>query len=114
MEPESELHFGLEPRWHQAFADVFRKNPNIERVILFGSRARGKFKPFSDIDLCLYGKNLDELDASRIREELEDLYHPWQVDVLAFESVSDPALKTAIEREGKVFFIASDSPASAG
>lgn len=33
------------------------KKYDIQKIILFGSRARGDFKPKSDIDLAVSGKN---------------------------------------------------------
>jgi predicted nucleotidyltransferase len=99
-----ENRFGLEERWHQAFGEIFRKYPSIERVTIFGSRAKGNYKPFSDIDLCLYGKQVTELDAQHLKEELEELYHPYFVDVLAFEALSDPVLRQTIKRDEQMFF----------
>lgn len=32
--------------------------PGIERVILYGSRAQGNFRPSSDIDLCMHAPTL--------------------------------------------------------
>ena len=34
---------------------LFAKNEHIERVVLYGSRAKGTFKPFSDVDITLFG-----------------------------------------------------------
>ncbi len=38
---------------------VFPKYTQIEVVLLYGSRAMGNFKPASDIDLTLVGKDID-------------------------------------------------------
>lgn len=43
---------------HQIKA-VFAKYERIEKVLLHGSRAMGNFKPASDIDLTMIGKNID-------------------------------------------------------
>lgn len=33
---------------------AFKKFPQIEKVILFGSRTKGNFKNGSDVDICLF------------------------------------------------------------
>jgi len=96
--------FGLEQKWQDQFKDFFRKYPGLERVSIFGSRARGTQKEFSDIDFCIYGNNLNELDAQKIKEGLEELFHPYKIDVLAFDSISDVGLKQVIRNEEKLFF----------
>jgi hypothetical protein len=50
---------------------VLTRHPEVERAILYGSRAKGNFKPGSDIDLTLSGSGLDERIRGRIDEELE-------------------------------------------
>jgi len=104
MIPNETLDFGIESRWHEAFFEIFRQNPHIERVTLFGSRAKGTQKPFSDIDFCIYGPELNELDAQRIKSDLEELYHPYFIDMLAFSSVSNSALKQEILKYEKPYY----------
>jgi len=36
---------------------VLSRHPEVERAILYGSRAKGNFKAGSDIDLTLSGRN---------------------------------------------------------
>ncbi len=73
--------------------------PEIERVVLFGSRAKGNFKPNSDIDLALFGgtgpKNLE-----RLKERLENLPCPYIFDLVDFESIENEELKSHIKRVG--------------
>ena len=44
---------GLPPAAVASILQVLRGYPQIERVVLYGSRAMGNFRPGSDIDLCL-------------------------------------------------------------
>ncbi len=61
------------------------------RVWLFGSRARGDYKPFSDIDL-LYevpeGVLLPAGVLGRIEEELEDSNLPYKVDIVNLDEIA--------------------------
>ncbi len=45
------MKFGLNERQLSLIVAAFGKFPEIERVVLFGSRAMGNFKPASDLDL---------------------------------------------------------------
>lgn len=47
--------FGISHKSFQIIQDTFKQYPQIEQVILFGSRAKGNFKKRSDIDLVLKG-----------------------------------------------------------
>ena len=89
-------------------ADVFRGFPEVEEVILFGSRAMGTFRGNSDIDLAVKGKALGLRDAIRVREKLEELPMPFKIDVMEFGSVSNAALIEQIVRHGEVLFIRKD------
>ena len=73
---------------------------DIEKVILFGSIARGDFKRTSDIDIAVIGGNVPRftLDPD---EETETLL---EYDVVDMESSIQPELLAAIEKEGKIIY----------
>jgi predicted nucleotidyltransferase len=48
-------HTGLTETEIQQLIAVLRRWPQIERGVLFSSRAKGVARPNSDIDLALYG-----------------------------------------------------------
>ncbi len=61
----------------------------VEKVILFGSRARGDFKERSDIDLAFYGGNstnfildVDELTSTLLEYDIVDLDKPVRKELL--------------------------------
>ena len=51
----------LNPNLEQELLKIFKKYKEIEKVILFGSRARQDNKYNSDIDICLFGKDITHL-----------------------------------------------------
>ena len=53
--------------------NILLTNADITRVGVFGSRANGKYKDYSDIDLVLYG-DLDERAISRINTLFEAMF----------------------------------------
>jgi len=97
--------FGIYERSLNLILDSFNNFPQIQKVILFGSRAMGNFKQGSDIDLAIFGKNIDFEITSRLHALLnEDLPIPYFVDVVNFNSIKEEDLKKHILNEGVIFF----------
>ena len=68
---------------------------HIQKVILFGSRARGDFKRTSDIDLAVEGGEV-ECFALDIDEETTTLL---EYDIVDLARKIQPELRESIERE---------------
>jgi predicted nucleotidyltransferase len=47
--------YGLQEKTIQAIRNIFSRFPEVEKVLLYGSRAKGNFRNGSDIDLCMVG-----------------------------------------------------------
>jgi predicted nucleotidyltransferase len=93
---------GLPPAAIAAIQQVLAGHPAVEQAILYGSRALGRHRPASDIDLTLIGSGLSPTTLSRIDSELDDLLLPWVIDLSRFASLTHPALLAHIERVGQV------------
>ena len=79
---------------------LFAKYEHIERVILYGSRAKGNFKPFSDVDITLLGDNLSHADLSQLLFDVDDLLLPYQFDISIFNTLKNSDLIEHINRVG--------------
>lgn len=97
------LRYGLTEDDIQKLCGVFERHPQIRKVILYGSRAKGNFKPGSDIDITLKAQ-LDGLTFSQIQTELDDLLLPYQIDISLYDQLVDPALRSHVDRIGQVLF----------
>lgn len=82
---------------------VFRRIPEIREVVLYGSRAKGTYRPESDIDLALVGVE-DEVQAEAVADELEELPLPYRFDVKARSAITFPLLQEHISRVGITFY----------
>ncbi len=78
---------------------VLRRFSTIREVVVYGSRAKGNYRPESDIDLALIGVD-DELHTEAVAEELEDLPLPYRFDVKAYSSIKHVPLQEHIARVG--------------
>lgn len=98
------MRYGLSEQTIQKICGVFAKHPAIDNAVLYGSRAKGNFKPGSDIDLALHGAGLSLNDLGTINFELDDLLLPYMIDLLIFDQLNHAGLREHIERVGVVFY----------
>lgn len=98
------MKFGLKDEVIEGIQQVFVRYPEVEKVLLYGSRAKGNYKPASDIDLTLLGKNIDSTILNKISWELDDLLLPYTFDLSLFDHLTDTALLDHIKRVGVVFY----------
>ena len=91
--------FGLTDTEIKLIKQVFAKNPKVCGAIVFGSRAKGDYKDFSDVDIALFGE-LNANDVEEIIYELDMLPIVYKFDVLTYDSVKNPALREHIDRAG--------------
>ena len=75
------MRFGLTDQTIEKLQEVFRHFPVVEKVVIYGSRAKGTWKKGSDIDLTLFGRDLDWRQCSVIAEALDDLLLPNMIDL---------------------------------
>jgi len=100
--------FGLGEVVIAAVQGVFALHPEVDEVILYGSRAKGNYKVGSDIDLTMKGERLGSALLSTINQELYDLSIPYMVDLSILSNITNPKLVGHIERVGMVFYKARD------
>lgn len=98
------MQYGLPEAAIEKIRSVFARFAEIDRAVLYGSRAKGNFKPASDIDLTLYGTALTHDLRSTIALDLDDLLLPYTIDLSIFDTLDHPQLQDHIERVGVVFY----------
>ncbi len=102
------MPYGLKDIEMAYLETLFSKNERIERVILYGSRAKGNHKPFSDVDITLVGDELTHEDLNRIILAIDDLLLPYQFDISIFHQLKNDTLIDHINRRGIVIYEKSD------
>ena len=98
------MRFGLPEHTIEQINGVFARHGLVHKAILYGSRAKGNFKPGSDIDLTLLGEGLTPREVDAIGSELDDLLLPYDIDLNVFHLLDHVALREHIERVGVVFY----------
>lgn len=98
------VKYGLNDKTIGKIQDVLSKFHEVDKAVLYGSRAKGNFKNGSDIDLTLYGAGLSLTTLGKIESDLDDLLLPYKIDLSVFEHISDPDVVDHIRRVGVVFY----------
>jgi predicted nucleotidyltransferase len=102
--------YGLSEETLQLIWRVFADYSAVERVILYGSRAKGTYRTGSDIDLAIAGNGLTHQALLDLHNALDDLELLYRFDLLNLQTVSNPALLDHIQRVGIVFYQAPVIP----
>lgn len=98
------MKFGLNEQTIARIQAVLARHNDVEKALIYGSRALGNFRPGSDIDLILCGKALTEVELGKIETELDDLLLPYQIDLSLLTEIDNADLVDHIARAGRYFF----------
>lgn len=77
------LNFGLPPKTIDCLMTYFKSKTDIEKVLIFVSRARGNFRNWG---------GLDELPT------------PYKFDVIDYKVLSHEGMKNSIDKDGIIFY----------
>jgi predicted nucleotidyltransferase len=101
------LEYGLSKGEIAEIQRFFSDYTNIEKVILYGSRAMGTHRPASDVDLTIIGKQITLSQVSEIEQKWYDSSLPYKLDLSIMSQIENQDLLEHIKSEGKVFFTKS-------
>lgn len=96
--------FGLLEHEITLMQSIFKKYPQVEQVVLYGSRSMGNYRLNSDIDLTLKGNNLTLNQLNNINDDLDELNMPYTIDLSIFSMITNNDLIDHIRRQGKLFY----------
>ena len=88
--------FGLSKEIYKKIKSIIEKYDY--NFILFGSRARGDYKTYSDIDIAI--ENAKEEDMYKIQNEFDLLDTPYTFDLVFIKESTKKELLISIEKEG--------------
>ena len=95
---------GISEKSYRLLVDTLSEYPQIEQVLIFGSRANGNYKKGSDIDLAIIGVDCSAKLALNLKGYInEELPIPYMVDIVDYHSLKTKELKEHIDRVGIQF-----------
>jgi len=99
------MKFGLNESTIERIRAVFATYPQLEKAVLYGSRAKGNYRNCSDIDLTLFGgADLTLVALHKMMAEIDDLLLPYTMDLSIFNTIRDRDVIEHIQRVGVPFY----------
>jgi uncharacterized protein len=107
---ETPSRFGLSERSWEQLRELFKQafgNSKV-RIYIFGSRARGDFQRYSDLDILIVPDSLTITDKikSALQESLEESDLPIKVDLVFENEIFDSYREQIIAERVAVFEVA--------
>ena len=98
-------NFGLTEDQLNQLINKLSEIKEIDRVLIFGSRAMGNNKERSDIDLAILGENINlETELKVMHKYSEETNIPFLLDVVNYNTLNNKDLKEHIDEYGKVLY----------
>lgn len=98
------MDFGLKKSDLALIKGVFANKSFIHKAVIFGSRARNNHKKTSDIDIAVYGDDIDSTQLNLLRDELDQLNLIYKIDVIDYFNLTKEGMKTNIDTEGRQIY----------
>ncbi len=100
----SQSGFGLSKELTEELLHIFAKYYHIEKVLIFGARARGEFDPYDDMEFCVFGEEIYHDEWYEIMDDIDELYTPAGFNMVQAHKIKQEELKKITDHEGIVFF----------
>lgn len=99
------MRFGLTDFTMEKIIEALLSFDAIESASIFGSRAMGNYKPGSDVDIVVYGREVDFDLVTKLSNLLNEIMPlPYYFDVLCYDLIESSALKRHIDMFGLKIF----------
>lgn len=92
---------GLPSQASKRLLQVLAAEPAVRQAWLYGSKAMGRQRQGSDLDLSLGGEELSGDTLLGLRQTIDDLRRPWSVD-LSLDTRLDAEVRNPVKRVGQL------------
>ncbi len=98
------MKFGLSQPTIEKLQSVFAGFPQIERVVIYGSRAKSCFREGSDIDLAIIAPSMTHSELMHLEDQIDNLLLPYEMDLALLHHIENIDLVAHIQRVGQPFY----------
>ncbi|MCQ6275927.1 nucleotidyltransferase domain-containing protein [Bacillus sp. V3B] len=95
---------GISKRFISVLQSYCLKKDHIDKILLFGSRARGDYHRSSDIDLAVFTKESSHTQQNLIEQAINEMPTPLKIDVVFMDRLNKEKLISNIRKEGIVIY----------
>ena len=84
-----------------------RQIDNVQRALIFGSRAIGNEKKGSDVDVAIVGKSISPKTMYELNELLNEEYplpYFFDLDLIHYDDIANEKLKEHIDKVGREIY----------
>lgn len=97
--------YGLLDRDIKYIIKALEQHDEIEKAIIFGSRAMGNYKKGSDVDIAIIGESVNRSIIYKLDDCLNVVYPlPYFFDIIQYNAITNENLINHIDNEGKVIY----------
>ncbi|MDR9415670.1 MAG: nucleotidyltransferase domain-containing protein [Gracilimonas sp.] len=104
MNKDNRNQFGLTERDVNTLYAILSKYPEIKKVKIFGSRAKGNHELGSDIDLVVMNKGVTSKTVAKIARDFDESSLPYFVDFVSYHDLNNHEFIDHIDRFGTKFY----------
>lgn len=105
MNEESEIRVDLPLKYLKVIREEAERISEIERIVLFGSRAMNTAKKGSDIDLAIIGTEISHATKLKLYDRLNyETRIPFFIDVVDYNTIQNQALLDHIDQYGVIIY----------
>lgn len=99
-----QMEFGLTPSETASIRALLAAQPGLRCAWVFGSRALGRQRPGSDVDLALDAPGLGFRDVLALSAALDELGLLLSFDILLLHELDDDSVREHIHRAGRLLY----------
>lgn len=97
--------FGLSEKIINEIQTVLSSFPQIEKALIYGSRAKGNYRDDSDIDVCLFGENLSAENTTKpLSAKLGSIDCLYEIDLTIYDKIDCSKVKKYVDDWGKIIY----------
>ena len=96
--------YGLTEQSYKELMEILSSSPEIEEVLIFGSRARGDYWRASDVDLSIKGKNFARRNLAILNDRLYESHIPQIFDTHIYADIKNQRFKENVDQDGIVLY----------
>lgn len=98
------MSFGLPDSLMEKITKILQNHSEVEKALIYGSRAKGNYREGSDIDMVLKGNLLTEDIRNQIYWAIDELNSPYTLDLSIYHQITSQDLIQHIDRVAKPLY----------